>query len=336
MYGCSRPDLRLYRILGIARSLWVHFERFEISLITMKIARFDLNLVRILLALDQARNVTLAARSLGLSQSGFSTALAKLRRESADQLFVRGPHGMEPTSRAQELIVAGRELVSRFEAELHGARVFDPGADRTEFRIAMSDISEMALLPKLLREISALSPQCSIRTLSVFPDEMAAGLESGQIDLAIGYIPDLNSAGIYQQQLFMHTFTCLLRKDHPLRGPKLSKAQFESLDHVIVMTPIRSQELVDRTIEARKIRRNIVIRTPHFLSLPYVLAQSNLCATVPAAVGEAHTSTGLVRTVEPPFVAPKFAVHQHWHRRFANDSRNKWLRSMIFRSLGPQ
>lgn len=301
----------------------------------MLIRRFDLNLVRILLALDQTRNVTLAARTLGMSQSGFSTALARLRRETGDALFVRSPTGMDPTTRARELIETGRALIGEFEGELYGARVFDPQVDQTEFRIAMSDISEMMLLPRLYTALTRSAPRCTIRTLSATPELMAAGLESGQIDIAIGYIPDLNGAGIFQQQLFMHSFTCLLRVDHPMRAMRLTKSQFEKLEHVVVMTPIRSQELVDRTIDEKKIRRNIVIRTPHFLSLPFLISQSDMCATVPAAVGEAHTSTGMVRTVALPFTPPKFPVRQHWHRRFANDSRNRWLRALIFKTLGP-
>lgn len=301
----------------------------------MQERRFDLNLVRILLALEQARSVTLAARSLGMSQSGFSTALARLRRESGDALFVRSPTGMEPTSRARDLIEAGRALIGQFEAELYGARVFDPQRDRTEFKIAMSDISEMTLLPRFFTALRQRAPHCTVRTLSLTPDAMAAGLESGQIDIAIGYIPELKGAGIFRQQILTHSFTCLLRRDHPLKVGKLSKAQFESLDHVVVMTPIRSQELVDRTIEEKHIRRNVVIRTPHFLSLPFLISESDMCATVPAAVGEANLSTGLVRAVEPPFTPPKFPVRQHWHRRFANDSRNRWLRHLVFQVLGP-
>ncbi|RZI97433.1 MAG: LysR family transcriptional regulator, partial [Rubrivivax sp.] len=194
--------------------------------------RFDLNLIRILMALDNTRSVTLAAHSLDMSQSGFSTALARLRRGCGDALFVRSPHGMEPTTRARDLIEAGRALVGKFETELQGGREFDPRIDATEFKIAMSDISEMTLLPTLYSALRRMAPHCTVRTGSLPPDQMAAGLESGQIDVAMGYIPDLKGSGIFQQQLLIHSFTCLLRQDHPLRARRLTKAQFESLEHV--------------------------------------------------------------------------------------------------------
>lgn len=295
--------------------------------------KFDLNLLRVLLALDRTRNVTQASRTLDLSQSGFSTALGKLRREVDDALFVRTPKGMEPTPRAAEMIEKARSLIDTLEDDIKEKRGFHPEESATEFRLAMSDISEMTLLPTLLADLKKVAPRCTVRTMSMGPEQMAVGLESGQIDLAIGYIPELKGGGIFQQQLLVHSFTCLLRIDHPIRSLKLSKSQYEALEHIVVETPIRSQELVDRSIDAKKIKRNIVVRTPHFMSVPFLIAKSDMCATVPAAVGEAHKSTGMLRIVQPPFTPPTFPVRQHWHRRYANDPRSRWLRAFVFHSL---
>ncbi|MCL6468478.1 MAG: LysR family transcriptional regulator, partial [Ralstonia sp.] len=49
---------------------------------------FDLNLLPILLALHDARSVSMAAQQLGMSQPGVSTALGKLRDAFDDPLFV--------------------------------------------------------------------------------------------------------------------------------------------------------------------------------------------------------------------------------------------------------
>lgn len=172
----------------------------------MRTANFDLNQLRVLAALAQTRNVTQAATMLGMSQSGFSTALGRLRRRLGDALFVRTPDGMEPTPNAQALVDEVSGLLAAVELKVRTGVRFSPEVSSTEFRLAMSDISEMALLPRLLAALHAEAPQCTVRTLSLSPDLVSAGLESGQIDLAIGYIPDLQSAGVFQQQLFMHGF----------------------------------------------------------------------------------------------------------------------------------
>ena len=43
-------------------------------------AAFDLNLLRVVVTLGNTRSVTHAAAALGMSQSGFSSALARLRQ----------------------------------------------------------------------------------------------------------------------------------------------------------------------------------------------------------------------------------------------------------------
>jgi len=296
-------------------------------------SKFDLNQLRVVAALAQTRNVTQAASLLGMSQSGFSTALGRLRHRLGDALFVRTPEGMEPTPHAQALIDEVGALLSSIENKIRVGVTFIPEEASAEFRIAMSDISEMALLPGLLASLHQEAPLCSIRTLSLPPEMVAAGLESGQIDLAIGYIPDLKSAGVFQQQLFTHGFNCLLRAGHPIRARKLTRQQYEQLEHVVVLTPIRSQDLVERVIEEKRISRRIVLRTPHFMSLPFIIAGSDFCATVPAAVGSSEAASGAIRMVEPPFPTPRFAVKQYWHRRFNADNRNRWLREVVYRTL---
>lgn len=65
------------------------------------IRTLDLNLLRALDALIDERNVTRAAQRLSLTQPAVSGMLTRLRDYFDDPLFVRVPHGMVPTLRAQ-------------------------------------------------------------------------------------------------------------------------------------------------------------------------------------------------------------------------------------------
>jgi len=59
-------------------------------------------------------------------------------------------------------------------------------------------------------------------------------------------------------------------------------------------------------------------------------ARSDLIATVPHALAVyfARLSSSLA-VAKPPFDIGGFDVKQHWHRKFHNDSRNKWLRKQV-------
>ncbi len=68
----------------------------------------------------------------------------------------------------------------------------------------------------------------------------------------------------------------MLRADHPVRARKLTLSQFLKLDHAVVQTEGRSQEIFERYLEKRRIRRKIALRTSHLMSLPMIVARSDL------------------------------------------------------------
>ncbi len=51
----------------------------------------------------------------------------------------------------------------------------------------------------------------------------------------------------------------------------------------------------------KRIKRRAVLETPHFMSLPFILARTDLIATVPHAIGFAYVSEhASITLVEPP------------------------------------
>jgi DNA-binding transcriptional LysR family regulator len=292
---------------------------------------FDLHLLEIALALLEERSVSRVAVRLRMSQPAISTALARLRRAFNDPLFVRTPRGMEPTPRAQALVGPAREIILRADRELFADLRFDPAMTDATFTFALSDVGEMVFLPRVIERLQRLAPNTSVRSVSPAPSELRYGLETGEIDLAIGYFPDLGKGNFYQQRLFTHHFTCLLRADHPIRGHKLTLKQFLELKHVSVRAEGRSQELFERFLLTKRIHRKIVLYTPHFMSLPMIIARSDLAATVPHAIGMYYSKAlANIKVMSLPMAdVPQIVLRQHWHRRFHKDPRNQWLRKLI-------
>lgn len=293
-------------------------------------AHFDLNLLRVAVAIYDEHSVSGAAKLLGISQPATSSALARLRLAVSDHLFIKTSRGMEPTPRAMTFIALAREVLTRVSREVLSKTTFDPATTRETFTFAMSDIGEMVFLPKLLDFLGKHAPHAMVRSISSSPSEVESSLENGEVDLAIGYFPDLRKNNYYQQRLFSHYFVCLLRADHPIRGKKLSLAQFLELDHAVVRAEGRSQEIFERFLEKRRIKRNIALLTTHFMSIPMIIARSDLVVTVPHALGMFFAkSAANIKIVEPPLKIPSFDLKQHWHRKFHNDPKIIWLRNVV-------
>jgi DNA-binding transcriptional LysR family regulator len=292
-------------------------------------AGFDLNLLPVALAIYEESSVSGAARKLGMSQPAVSVALNKLRKALGDPLFVRTVHGMAPTPRALTLIDPTRDILQRLRNDVLASEHFDHSTTDRRFTIALSDIGEMTFLPRLLDRLRREAPGASISSATLPPAELALALEQGSVDLAVGYFPDLKHRNLFQQRLFSHSFICLLSANHPYRQKKLSMKQFLEMGHAVVKAEGRSQELFEQFLVRQQITRRVVLSTPHFMSIPFVIAASDLVATVPRAVGESFTRLADIRLVEPPVTIPSFDLKQHWHRKYAKDGANAWLRGLI-------
>ncbi len=290
----------------------------------------DLNLLRVLVALGERRSVSGAALELQRSQPAVSASLARLREFFDDPLFVRTGNRMEPTPRALGLLDSARLLLERVGTDIVATPAFDPATSRQVVRIALSDVGEVVFLPKLLRELRVHAPAVAVRSVSLPAAEVAHGLESGHIDLALGYFPDLKKHNFFQQSLFVDGFKSLLRADHPVTARRLTLKQFIELEHAVVHAESRTEEVIERYLARQRIQRRIVLTTPHFASAPIIVAQSDMIVTVPEPLARYFCSISAhVRAVELPFDAPRIELKQFWHRKFHHDQRNRWLRSLV-------
>ena len=290
---------------------------------------FDLNLLPVVLAIAEERSVSRAAERLGWSQPKVSIALNKLRAALGDPLFIRSSHGMAPTPRALALVNPTREILARVKNEVLAGASFDPAATRRRFTFALSDIGEMTFLPKLLAWLQTHAPQATVRSVTLPPDEIALGLEAGDIDLAIGYFPDLKARNFFQQRLFTHSFISLLNAGHRIGGERMSMDDFLNAGHAVIRAEGRSQEVFEQLLARHKIERRVVLSTPHFMSIPFIIAATDLVVTVPYAVGESFSRMSGIRLIQPPLDIPKFDLKQHWHRKYHKDDANMWIRSVV-------
>jgi DNA-binding transcriptional LysR family regulator len=289
----------------------------------------DLNLLPIAVALYDELSVSRVARRLGMSQPAVSKALRRLRESFDDPLFVRGPRGIVPTPRAHAIVHAARSHLQHLQEDMLKSEGFNPGASTRPFTLAVSDVAEMAFFPSIVEHFRINAPKCVVTTVSVSDAHLAEGLESGDIDIAAGYFPALALRNFRQRRLTRHGFACLMRAGHPLWKNRLTVSGFLAAEHIGVHSDGRSLEVLERFIERRKLRRKIGVYTSHVLSVPFIVMESELVATLPFAVVTRFASlTSQVVAALPPFDV-QYELKLHWHRRFDNDPRSLWLREQL-------
>jgi DNA-binding transcriptional LysR family regulator len=299
---------------------------------------FDLNLLVAFDALMRERNVTRAAASLGVLQPSMSHSLKRLRALCGDPLFVRTRMGMEPTAHAQRLASYVVQGLTALHAGIADAAIFDPAASSRTFQLLMSDIGEVAYLPRLMKRLRKEAPRVALRVLQLPRERYAQALESGDADLAIGFLPALQT-GFHDQRLFDDTYVCVVRRNHPRLRGACTLAQFSSESHVVIepagtryagtASQSSTATLFERVLEDRGVKRNIAVRVPHFMVVPAIVQTSDLVATVPSYVMTAIAPMRNVTVLPLPFDVPRFTVKLFWHARNHKDAANRWLRAII-------
>ena len=293
------------------------------------IRRIDLNLLVVFDVLVRLQSVTRAAEELGMSQPAMSLALNKLRSAFADPLFVRRSRGLSPTPRAEQLAVPVRQVLDQIRNDVLRQQSFEPATTDRTFTFNMADVGELVFLPRLCAHLRAVAPGANIRIVATPPVQLADAMQSGDVDLAVGYFPHLQGAAMYQQRLFSHSFVCIVRKDHPVFRSEITKKQFLEAQHAVVDQEGKSHELFEATLAAQGLARRVVLRIPHFLAIPLVVAESDLIVTVPYAIGMSFAKMASLRILRPPIQVRQAEVKQHWHARFHHDQVNLWIRGVV-------
>jgi DNA-binding transcriptional LysR family regulator len=289
----------------------------------------DLSLLLTLDALLQEANVTLAARRLGLSTPATSHALARIRERLGDPVLVRAGRKMVLTPRAEELRPQVRSLVEDATRVMSAAVPFSPrGLSRT-FTVFTTDHVLLVLGPALDRILREEAPDVCLRFLpSVMEDWIP--LRDGVADLSVcilGHFPP----EFRTRQLFTDRFVCVVRRDHPAAGRRLTLDRYLALDHIVV-SPLGRPSHVDAVLAERGLERRIRRIVPFFNAGLLMAASTDDVLTVSDRAAEALAPTLGLRIVEPPLPLAPYSLNLLWHPRLENEPANRWLRDVFVRA----
>ncbi|PQO99389.1 LysR family transcriptional regulator [Massilia phosphatilytica] len=288
----------------------------------------DLNLLSVFQEVYRERQISAAARRLGLTQSAVSNALARLRRTFGDELFVRTAHGMQPTPLAQQMAEPIGAAMVQVALALSQRSRFDPATSGRRFTVAMTDVGEVYFMPVLIERCRAGAPNVEIASVRANGLTLKDDMETGRVDLAIGAFEDVSDA-LYHRALFRQRFVSMFRKDHPLAKGKVDLDRFVAAPHLIVDAAQSPYDRINGLLEKAGVTAGARFRVPHFTAVPYIVSTSELVVTVPQKLAESAASPFGLKWIEPPLALPTLQTNVFWHRRFNHDPGIQWLRGLI-------
>ncbi|MGT8857805.1 LysR family transcriptional regulator [Enterobacter sp. 186315] len=288
----------------------------------------DLNLLKTLDALLDERSVTRAAARLSLTQPAVSGMLNRLRDYFDDPLFIRVPHGIVPTTRAEELATPIKRILADINVLLQPV-AFDPLTANLTFTIAATDYALRAVVVPFIAALKTQAPGIRVRVVPVTPGSLVSQLEQGNIDVAL-ITPHTTPDELHSRALYDERYVCMMRADHPNAGEPMTLDRFCALEHVLVSYEGDGfRGVTDSALEKIGRTRHVGLSVSHFLVLPDVLALSDMIAVVPERIAENQTGMFICET---PVPVPGFTKSMAWHGRTHRNPAQAWLRGLLLQT----
>ncbi len=294
------------------------------------LTRLDLNLLVALDALLSERSVTRAAALVGIGQSAMSHSLSRLRALFGDELLTRTPQGMRPTPRALALIDPVRVALSDIQALVSRQTDFDPTTAERVFRIGLPDSVEVLLGPALLARLCDEAPGVRLRLYNIDSSQVLETLDADRLDLAfgIGTFPE-GQTHHKQRVLFADNYLCMFSAERTGLSAPLSLEDYVRLPHVLTSLRPGEHGVVDDALAKLGLKRTIVLTTPRFLAVPFLVGGAPVVVTMHARLARYFAGAFGLSLSPPPVVLPQIPISLLWHASYDRDPAQMWLRQVI-------
>jgi DNA-binding transcriptional LysR family regulator len=290
------------------------------------LAALDFTLLAAFEALLLERNVTRAADRVGMAQPSMSNALSRLRSLFDDELFVRTPKGMQPTTRALALARPITEMLGQVRRLLDADTAFDPATSERRFVLGVAPFATYTMLPPFVRMFRREAPHAQVQYFSLELQDEARLLDESQIDLAVGIVVDLPKR-FCTRVLFRDRPVCITRKAHPALRDGLTLERFVALPHVHATHYM--QTVVDGALAQHGLTRRVVMSGHNYLAVGVMVAHSDLLAIVPARMAHHMAHRGEIDVHELPLPLEEQPVGLAWSKHGQSDPAVMWLRDRI-------
>ncbi len=290
----------------------------------------DLNLLAVFDAIVRERSLTKAGKRLGLSQPAVSHALARLRQAVGDELLVRGPDGMSPTSRGEQLGRAVREALAGLQVALE-PQAARPADMAGQFTIAVDGYTAFALTNRIVEALRGQAPGLGLTVVPSGTRDILDELDAGLIDLSLTRLLD-GGERFKCSRVLTDRYVAVMRRQHPAAADELTLERLASLRHLALTSTGDSLAFLEAALGAAGLNLVVALSLP-FLAVPEALANADLVAVLPARVAARLRQGGDLVAHALPCAAPAIHLTMTWHRRRDTQAEHQWLRSSVRRCL---
>jgi DNA-binding transcriptional LysR family regulator len=173
----------------------------------------ELRQLRYFLAVAEEGNISRAAKRIFLTQPALSRQIKVLEDEIGQCLLERQAHSVRLTPVGEALLREARELLQHAEQVLERVRVAGRGL---RLRVGYAPSLAAGMLSAAVENFTQTHPNARVELFDLSTKEMLAGLESGQLDVALGVGQQRETRGSKWTPLVRAPWQLAVSRNHPL------------------------------------------------------------------------------------------------------------------------
>lgn len=300
----------------------------------MNMRGIDLNLLVVFEAIYSAGNISRAADKLDLTQPALSNALARLRKQLNNKLFVRSGNGVVPTALADEIIGPIRDALFAIDQSIRPKEWFDPSVTKRHFRLIVADPLEQIVMGSLLRTIGSDS-EISFELQPPQTNNLEQALLEGKADLALFLMP-IRVAELNNTPLCAMDLVLIARRDHPRVSAQSPREEVMREGFVALALGPGKLENSEKVNILKRLRPRQVCQVSKVSSIAQLVSESDLVGLLPAIYARKVAAQFGLEIIALPVPEIEQRFQLIWHRRFDSDAGHKWLRDNIARAVSEE
>lgn len=287
----------------------------------------DLNLLTIFEVVMQERNMTRAAKVLGMSQPAVSNAISRLKEVFSDELFIRHGRGIQPTSRAEVLFDSVNNALNLVRDELPNVP-FAPERSIRNYTVSMRATMQSEATTRLVRDVSLLAPNVSLN-ISMLQDQELNLLVDKTIkrkDFYIDFTPLLMKG--YRNTLLSNDELVVISSTAHSRLSCFSALTLGDITGEQFVLHPAILEMVAKSEGDESISRGAHVCSS-IQDLVTIVANTQLVSIVPRKAAELANLSLDINIVPCPIKDSTIKTYLSWHTDKDRDAGHMWMREQF-------
>ncbi|QLK61245.1 LysR family transcriptional regulator [Enterobacteriaceae bacterium Kacie_13] len=291
---------------------------------SLKIRKFDLNLLMVLDAVYTTGSVKNAATLLNVSSPSISQSLQKLKDYFGDPLFLRDGQKLKATTTATKLHLTIKDSL---EALIANIEDFEDDEYHNQLVIQCPVYLSLKIIPIISEFFVKEKINCEIvhRVSDNMVDSFSESLSLRQVDLVFGVSKNLGLST--QSFLIGHedlVFIC--RKNHPrlvseLREEDIPREVFGYI-HTDELPAITSRKNIENNLMSA---RTFSLKSPSFMSILSHVSSSESVAIIPRWLAERFKEVFDIKILTSDIPFPRVEIAMSYNKNNLNRKMNTQL-----------